>query len=179
MTVTSAGGVASRLFGWTIGTVGRYRIPWATLGAGQGLFEHLVIVLEPGFAVVERASEAPLFVKIQERYRHFDYCEPGPRGLDPQLERHRVPRIRNLQPRQGAGAVVDAQFAVEVVDVPFDRSHGQEELLGDLGIAQASRDQAEHFVLALAQRLDDVGIGSRGSYAGAGARGRRAFRGRR
>ena len=51
----------------------------------------------------------------------------------------------------GFGAVGHVQFSQDVIDMPFDRSYGYYQLVGNLLIASACGDDAENFSFSLAQ----------------------------
>ena len=53
----------------------------------------------------------------------------------------------------GLGSAGDIELAVDVVDVPFDRTDGYVQLLSDVAIAQAGSNQGQHLKLTLAERL--------------------------
>jgi hypothetical protein len=46
---------------------------------------------------------------------------------------------------RGVGFAARADLAVEVGDVPLDRAHAQDQLIGDLLVALTVRHQPQHF----------------------------------
>ena len=67
-----------------------------------------------------------------------------------------------LQQAQLAGApygfrtILCLQFAKDAQVVSFDRAQGQDKPLADFVIGESLGDQAQHFQLAFAQRLDHI-----------------------
>ncbi len=61
------------------------------------------------------------------------------------------------RPRDGLGAVTHEELAEDVVDVRFDRAHGEVEFAGDLRVRPAGGDELEHLYLAPAQGFEARG----------------------
>ncbi len=80
-----------------------------------------------------------------------------------------------LEDPQGTGcgdglrAAADAQLAVDVGGVGLDRSDGDDQLVGNLAIAQPLCDERQHFQLAQAERLEER-LFKRGTGNGMGLR---------
>jgi hypothetical protein len=55
-------------------------------------------------------------------------------------------------------AVGGAEFAENVADVFLDSVEGHEEVLSNLPVASADRDELENLELAVGQRLDQAGV---------------------
>ena len=53
----------------------------------------------------------------------------------------------------GLRAALHSQFATEVIDVPLDRVHTQDEALGNLAVGGAFKQQSQHLALALRERF--------------------------
>ena len=61
-------------------------------------------------------------------------------------------------PRDGLGAAAYEELAEDVVDVRFDRAHGEVEFAGDLGVRMAVGDERENFRLAGAEGFNTGGL---------------------
>jgi len=55
-----------------------------------------------------------------------------------------------------------AEFATEVIDVPFHRVHAEDEVTSDLAVGGSFKQQAQHVALALGQRFRKRTGASRG-----------------
>ena len=51
-------------------------------------------------------------------------------------------------------AIIDVEFAVDALGMGADRAQGDHEFTGDLRSGKLGFEQAEHFKLTLAERLD-------------------------
>src|SRR5512142_3412675 len=58
-------------------------------------------------------------------------------------------------PGEGLGPAVDAELAVDVLDVLLGRGDRDHEPVGDLSVREPFADESQHFELALGERLDE------------------------
>src|SRR5205814_9745232 len=71
----------------------------------DGAIDRLVVILQPRLPIVEDSAERTLLVEIDQRYGKLDDLQSGSRGLDPNLQRHRVTAPYNVQLAQRINAV--------------------------------------------------------------------------
>ena len=62
----------------------------------------------------------------------------------------------------GLRAALHPQFATEVIDVPLDRVHTQDEATGDLAVGGTLQQQSQHVALTLGERFHKRTGASRG-----------------
>src|SRR6266576_1998411 len=72
---------------------------------GDGAVDRLVIIVQPRLPIVENSAERTLLVEINQRHGELDDLESGSRGLHPNLQRHRVARLHDVELPQGVNAV--------------------------------------------------------------------------
>ncbi len=72
---------------------------------GKGRPQHFTIVVQTIFGVVERASEGPRLVEVNQRYRNFNDAHGVLDGLHPNLQRHRIAFVADFEFLERARAI--------------------------------------------------------------------------
>ena len=62
-------------------------------------------MFQPVFGIVERATEGPRLVQVNQWDRHFHDLHPMSHGLHPHLQRHRITLVGDLESPQGGRSI--------------------------------------------------------------------------